>query len=214
MPMPRRNAPAAFSNEWWESKTTAGPNGCLLWKGFQDTNGYCRTWKDGKPGVLVHRAAYECFRGPVDPSLKVCHSCDVPNCVNPYHLFLGTQRDNLRDMFRKGRAKPRGRAVAGLTKKRQHAVSPTLALPGLASESSNASVRMVSNVHLIGTKQTPKDVVAPWRTVIGVPPVQPTQAVVLWKRPLEWTGNRQPASNLSRGWLDAAQPCRIGGRES
>lgn len=51
----------------------------------------------------AHRAAYLLFVGPVPDDLFVCHRCDVRPCVNPSHLFLGTQSDNLRDMVNKGR---------------------------------------------------------------------------------------------------------------
>lgn len=109
MSLPLRNEFPRFSLEWWESVTTFNPEtGCMTWNGFADKNGYCRTWFNGKSGVLVHRIAYECFYGPFDASLKVCHSCDNPRCVHPHHLFLGTQRENLRDMFAKGRARPHG----------------------------------------------------------------------------------------------------------
>jgi hypothetical protein len=46
---------------------------------------------------------YEKYKRKIPPKMCVCHTCDNPECINPDHLFLGTQRDNVLDMIRKGR---------------------------------------------------------------------------------------------------------------
>ena len=79
------------------------PNtGCWLWIASVDKNGYGWSWSDGI-AMRAHRLAYKLFfRCGVD-GLKVLHRCDVPSCVNPEHLFIGTQQQNLSDMARKKR---------------------------------------------------------------------------------------------------------------
>lgn len=78
------------------------PNtGCWLWTGTS-RNGYGRFIWDGN-AYTAHRVAYQILKGPVPPHLMVLHRCDTPACINPDHLFLGTQSDNMRDASRKGR---------------------------------------------------------------------------------------------------------------
>lgn len=75
---------------------------CWLWTGGKDSWGYGTFWIEGKTKG-AHRVAYELERGPIMNGLLVCHTCDVSNCVNPEHLFLGTQKDNMVDASNKGR---------------------------------------------------------------------------------------------------------------
>jgi hypothetical protein len=86
------------------NKSYPEPNtGCWLWCGFYDDDGY---------GVMSHRTgfktahrySYFIHNGDFDRKLNVLHKCDNPCCVNPDHLFLGTQTDNNMDKVKKGRA--------------------------------------------------------------------------------------------------------------
>ena len=56
----------------------------------------------------AHRISWEIHNGDIPKGLLVCHRCDVKNCVNPEHLFLGTHKQNTADMFAKGRHVARG----------------------------------------------------------------------------------------------------------
>ena len=80
-------------------------NTCWLWCGAVNYKGYgvigLGTRKDGN--ALSHRAAWMIYKGSIPSGMDVLHRCDTPACVNPDHLFLGTQQDNMKDRDTKGR---------------------------------------------------------------------------------------------------------------
>jgi hypothetical protein len=99
-------------------KISPEPNtGCWLWTGTVLPFGHGLIGRGGRGTGMAraHRVAWELFRGPIPTGLQVCHRCDVPCCVNPDHLFLGTQRDNITDMINKGRRRADRRWVSKLT---------------------------------------------------------------------------------------------------
>lgn len=75
---------------------------CWLWTGGKGDVGY-GSFYSGTKAVHAHRWSYEYFLGPIPNGLLVCHKCDVRECVNPDHFFLGTHNDNTQDMIRKNR---------------------------------------------------------------------------------------------------------------
>lgn len=78
-------------------------NGCWLFTGGSKNNFHGSLYYNGEPWQ-AHRLSYRLVCGPIADGLKVLHKCDVGMCVNPFHLFLGTQQDNIADMEAKGRA--------------------------------------------------------------------------------------------------------------
>jgi HNH endonuclease len=79
---------------------------CWEWTGAKNNKGYGQIKVNGKV-KLVSRISWMVFRGPVPNKKCVLHRCDNPPCFKPYHLFLGTQKDNGKDSVMKGRRSPR-----------------------------------------------------------------------------------------------------------
>lgn len=87
--------------------------GCWLWPGAPNASGYGGYSLHGKT-QLAHRVSYAAFKGPIPKGtgdrfgLVVMHKCDTPACVNPEHLLVGTQRENIDDRHKKGRSRSDG----------------------------------------------------------------------------------------------------------
>jgi hypothetical protein len=95
-------APTTVSSFWMKVQKS---DACWLWVGHRNTGGYGVICWNGKPWK-AHRMAWILTNGKIPKGLNVLHRCDNPPCVNPAHLFLGTQADNVMDAFLKGRLHP------------------------------------------------------------------------------------------------------------
>lgn len=80
---------------------------CWLWVGAKDEKGYGTFKVATNNKKMAHRLSYIfCFK-TIKKGMEVCHACDNPSCVRPNHLFLGTHKENMRDMVLKGRSADR-----------------------------------------------------------------------------------------------------------
>jgi hypothetical protein len=94
---------------WARTDKTSSPHGCWIVAGYAATrSGHIQINRksQGLPVIRAHRLAWELLRGPIPDGLQVLHNCpggDNPRCVNPDHLFLGSNADNIADSLAKGR---------------------------------------------------------------------------------------------------------------
>lgn len=87
-----------------QGKYRIDPSGCWIWTGAVGGS------RSKRPQIRIHwklfyasRVAWELYKGPIPIGQFVCHKCDIELCINPDHMFLGSQKDNMRDASRKGR---------------------------------------------------------------------------------------------------------------
>lgn len=113
---PRKKMRAQTAAERFDRSYTVAESGCWLWSGVpRGANGYGVLKVEGAP-MAAHRYSYTKHHGPIPGGLFVLHRCDTPLCVNPAHLFLGTDQDNSDDKVQKGR-QARGPELAAAQRK-------------------------------------------------------------------------------------------------
>lgn len=100
--------PKQTEERFWEKVDIPhGGFGCWEWNAARNARGYGVFSLPNKGGPwrnkLSHRFSFELCHGTIPEGLYICHHCDNPSCVNPSHLFAGTQKDNARDRDQKGR---------------------------------------------------------------------------------------------------------------
>jgi len=98
---------------FWNSVEIRNDDECWIWKNYCSAKGYGQfhVINDDRTSThwQAHRFAWSVKYGEIPEGLLVCHHCDNPGCINPKHLFLGTNQDNMNDRNNKGRqAKPKG----------------------------------------------------------------------------------------------------------
>jgi hypothetical protein len=135
-------------------------NGCILWTGAKRHGYGVINSGEGNKILLAHRLAYEIANGNFDKYLFVCHKCDVPACVNPQHLFLGTIQENLADMVAKNRH------AKGEQKKKTHKLTEDQVLEMRCLHESGESQMLLAAVYRVD-RSTVSDIVRKerWRHI-------------------------------------------------
>jgi hypothetical protein len=95
--------PKAVEERFWSKVAPPNENGCMIWQASKNKCGYGSFRVERGYPEAAHRVSYRLLKGEIPSGLVVMHACDVPACVNPDHLLLGTPQDNTADRDKKGR---------------------------------------------------------------------------------------------------------------
>lgn len=124
-------------------------SGCWLWTAAT-RRGYGVIWLNRK-NEPAHRVSWEIYRGKIPEGMIICHACDVPACVNPNHLFVGTYKDNEADKIKKGR-KPKGEEISNSKLTSKQVIEIRESNKTLKELGEIYGVHL-SNIHLIKTRK-------------------------------------------------------------
>lgn len=132
------------------AKHIVNDNGCWIWTGYTNKDGYGETSVDGKKYTL-HRLSYQFHKGPLIKGMMICHTCDTPACHNPDHLYQGTSLDNNRDRAARNKEGPRKCQLtkaqeAGLDIEKINAIYVSDEYPGILAQQYGISNVTVSRI--------------------------------------------------------------------
>lgn len=91
-----------INKNFWSHVLIGDSNDCWIWQGKTDGFGYGQTKAGGKQ-IRTHRYSWIIANGDIPKGMQITHNCDVPSCVNPNHLKLGTQQSNMAEKVARNR---------------------------------------------------------------------------------------------------------------